>query len=100
MAAVEASMLTWQGRVALVTGAGGFVGGALVAELVGRGATVVTTIRDSSGTRLLDIEGLTEKIEIVRGSITDPGLVQRALNEYEVDSVFHLAAQAMVGVAN
>jgi CDP-glucose 4,6-dehydratase len=36
----------------------------------------------------------------VRGSITDFELVQRTINEYEVDSCFHLAAQAIVGAAN
>lgn len=90
----------WRGRTILVTGAGGFVGSALARELLERGAMVVGILRDSSGTRLLDALGLTSRLEIVRGTITEPGLVQRALNEYEVDSVFHLAAQAMVGVAN
>lgn len=96
----SASVFDWRGRVALVTGAGGFVGSALASTLVERGATVVVTVRDSSGTRLLDLQGLTDRVEVVRGNIIDPGLVQRAINEYEVDSVFHLAAQAMVGVAN
>jgi CDP-glucose 4,6-dehydratase len=36
----------------------------------------------------------------VRGSISDIALVERAINEYEVDTCFHLAAQAIVGAAN
>jgi len=90
----------WSGRVALVTGIGGFVGGGLAAELVKRGASVVGMLRDSSGLRQLEAIGIAGKVELVRGSITDPGLALRALNEYEVDTVFHLAAQALVGVAN
>jgi CDP-glucose 4,6-dehydratase len=90
----------WSGRCALVTGIGGFVGSQLAAELLERGASVVGVLRDSSGLRQLEAVGIAGRIEIVRGSITDPGLVLRALNEYEVDTVFHLAAQALVGVAN
>ncbi|HEV2952585.1 MAG TPA: GDP-mannose 4,6-dehydratase [Candidatus Dormibacteraeota bacterium] len=90
----------WNRRVALVTGVGGFVGSALAEGLLDRGATVVGIVRDAAGSRLLAELGLRDRIEVVYGSITDPGLVQRALNEYEIDSVFHLAAQAMVGVAN
>jgi len=91
---------TWLGRTVLVTGVGGFVGSGLAAELVGRGACVVGIVRDSQGLRLLHSRGLTNRLDIVRGSISEPGLVQRAINEYEVDTVFHLAAQAIVGVAN
>ena len=44
--------------------------------------------------------GLAGRVEIVDGDICDPGLIARALNEYDVDSVFHLAAQTLVGTAN
>src|SRR5207302_9280549 len=72
----------------------------LAAELIDRGASVVGILRDSSGLRQLEAVGIAGRVELVRGSIADPGLVLRALNEYEVDTVFHLAAQALVGVAN
>jgi CDP-glucose 4,6-dehydratase len=39
-------------------------------------------------------------VSTVRGDICEEGLVARALNEYEVSSVFHLAAQTLVGTAN
>ncbi|HEX2680760.1 MAG TPA: NAD-dependent epimerase/dehydratase family protein [Candidatus Dormibacteraeota bacterium] len=90
----------WTGRRVLVTGAGGFVGSALVDELLRRGANVLAIVRDAAGLRLLAILDIANQIDVVRGSITEPGLVQRALNEYDIDSVFHLAAQALVGVAN
>jgi CDP-glucose 4,6-dehydratase len=44
--------------------------------------------------------GLLDSIDIVRGSLTDYGLMERVLNEYEVEYCFHLAAQAIVGIAN
>ena len=93
-------MFNWTGRTALVTGIGGFVGSALASLLLELGATVVGILRDSAGSRLLQTLGLLDGIDVVRGNIAEAGLVQRVLNEYEVDSVFHLAAQAMVGVAN
>jgi CDP-glucose 4,6-dehydratase len=43
---------------------------------------------------------LNDKINIVRGDITDYPLLERSLNEYEVDTVFHLAAQTIVTIAN
>jgi CDP-glucose 4,6-dehydratase len=100
MSGSNLSKFSWSGCKVLVTGAGGFVGSALVAELLGLGADVVAVIRDAAGIRLLEILGMAHQIDVVRGSITEPGLIQRAFNEYDIDSVFHLAAQAMVGVAN
>lgn len=41
-----------------------------------------------------------QKINIVQGALEDLSVIERALGEYEIDTVFHLAAQAIVGVAN
>jgi CDP-glucose 4,6-dehydratase len=37
---------------------------------------------------------------VVRGDVRDPGTIERTLGEYEVETVFHLAAQTIVGIAN
>lgn len=37
---------------------------------------------------------------MVRGEVEDAVLLERILNEYEIDVVFHLAAQTIVGTAN
>lgn len=87
-------------RTVLVTGAGGFVASWVCNALVDAGATVVGIVRDSPGERLLDRHGIRERMSIVHGSIVDYATVERALNEYEVDTVLHLAAQAIVGAAN
>jgi len=90
----------WAGRVVLVTGVGGFIGSALATELLERGATVVGIVRDSAGMRMLETLAIHRRIDVVAGSVSDPGLVLRAINEYDVDTIFHLAAQTFVSVAN
>jgi CDP-glucose 4,6-dehydratase len=90
----------WSTRNVLVTGAGGFVGSWVAAALVEAGANVVAILRDSVGEKLLGQHSIRARMTILSGSIVDYGLVERALNEYEVDTCFHLAAQAIVGAAN
>jgi CDP-glucose 4,6-dehydratase len=41
-----------------------------------------------------------ERVKVVRGDICDAPLMERVLGEYEIDTVFHLAAQTIVGIAN
>ena len=90
----------WHGRSVLVTGGGGFVGSWLVRTLVERGAAVTVILRDQPGQSNLCLLGLASQISIAQGSITDYALVERTFNEYEIDTCFHLAAQAIVGAAN
>ncbi|MEE9296874.1 MAG: GDP-mannose 4,6-dehydratase [Phycisphaerae bacterium] len=90
----------WQGRAVLVTGATGFLGGWLVKDLCGRGASVVALIRDGTSASMLVREGWVQRINSVHGSLSDLDLLRRVMCEYEVRTVFHLAAQAIVGVAN
>ena len=85
----------------LVTGGRGFVGAWLCKALLQRGDRVVSfdqAAREGrpSALALLDIDG---KVEEVDGDLLDGGAVDRALAEHEVDTVFHLAAQTIVGTA-
>lgn len=89
----------WSQRSVLVTGATGFLGSWLVPALVRRGASVVALVRDGAPRSLLVRDGWLDRVETVRGSLTDEGLLRRALAEYSVETVFHLGAQALVGVA-
>lgn len=91
---------TWSGRNVLVTGAGGFVGSWLTAALVQRGAEVTVILRDAPVRSNFELLGLAARVNVVRGSVTDPGLVERVLGEYAIDTCFHLAAQAIVGTAH
>lgn len=90
----------WRDRPALVTGATGLVGGWLVRRLLEAGADVTCLVRDWVPRSLLLQSGLVDRVKLVRGDIAEQGLLERALNEHEIDTVFHLAAQTIVGIAN
>ncbi len=90
----------WQNRNVLVTGCTGFLGWWLTRGLVEQGAQVVGLIRDIVPKSPFYLKGLDKKISAVHGRVEDFDAVERAINEYEVDTVFHIAAQAIVGVAN
>lgn len=88
------------GRSVFVTGGYGLLGSWLVRALVERGDRVVVLQRDRTPRSALLLGDLERRIDVVHGDLNDPGLLARALGEYEVDSVFHLAAQTIVGTAN
>ena len=98
MADLELSQL--RGHAVLVTGAHGLLGAWLVKALLEAGAGVVTVRRDEPVRSSLELLRLAGEVATVRGDICEPGLVSRALAEYEVQSVFHLAAQTLVGTAS
>ncbi len=90
----------WRNRSVMVTGANGFVGSWVARALDERGARVVALVRDLPARGGLALQGLTGRVDTVTGSLTDHSVIERALNEYAVEFCFHLAAQAIVGVAN
>ncbi len=90
----------WEARNVFVTGAGGFVGSWLAHALVERRAQVTVILRDEPARSNFHLLGLETQVNVVRGSITDQALVERVINDYEIDTCFHLAAQAIVGAAN
>ncbi|MDP2342942.1 MAG: GDP-mannose 4,6-dehydratase [Deltaproteobacteria bacterium] len=90
----------WRDRRVLITGATGLVGGWLLRRLLDAGADVVCLVRDHAPKSLSATEGLLARSSVVRGDVCDQALLERALGEYEVATVFHLAAQTIVPIAN
>ncbi|OWK46307.1 UDP-glucose 4-epimerase [Fimbriiglobus ruber] len=90
----------WRDRRVFVTGCTGLVGSWTVRALLERGAHVVGLIRDQVAGSELRRAGLEGRIDVVRGSVENYELMERALGEYEVQTVLHLAAQTIVGIAN
>jgi CDP-glucose 4,6-dehydratase len=86
-------------RSVLVTGAYGLVGSWLCRALLDGGARVAVVQRDVPAGSALRLEGTEARCTVVRGDVRDLELVERALAEEEVDTVFHLAAQTIVGTA-
>ena len=90
----------WKYKNVFVTGATGLLGSWLIEELLKQSANIVCLVRDwVPGSRLIT-SGFLDRTNVVRGDLEDYPLLLRTLNEYEIDSVFHLGAQTIVGVSS
>lgn len=94
---------SWRGKRVFITGATGLLGSHLTRALAHKGADVVAVVRDEQPRSLFYSNDpawrLENKVTRVYGDIMDYEFVKRAINEYEIDTVFHLAAQTIVGTA-
>jgi CDP-glucose 4,6-dehydratase len=91
--------VSWTARRVFVTGATGIVGSWLVKRLLGEGAYVVALVRDWDPQSELIRSGDVARTSVVSGRLEDYGAIERAINEHEVDTVFHLGAQPIVTTA-
>ncbi|MDQ2900199.1 MAG: GDP-mannose 4,6-dehydratase [Acidobacteriota bacterium] len=92
-------MSYWRSKRVLVTGATGLVGSWLVKKLLERDAAVVAFIRDCDPQSELVRGGWLNRISVVNGSLENYRDVERAICDHEIDTVFHLGAQTIVGTA-
>jgi len=90
----------WRDRSTFVTGGTGLVGGWLVRRLIELEANVVCLVRDWIPQSELVRAHLIDQVKVVRGDVRDQPLLERIIGEHEVDTVIHLAAQTIVGIAN
>lgn len=97
---LAASRRFWSDRPTLVTGGTGLVGSWVVRRLLSLGASVVCVVRDWVPHSELVRSGLIESTTVVRGDVRHQGFLERVLGEHEIDTVLHLAAQTIVGIAN
>jgi CDP-glucose 4,6-dehydratase len=88
------------GSTVLVTGAQGFIGSWVAERLLDEGARVVVPRRDCEPDSRFRMEGIEERCTVVLADVEDHAALTRILNEHGVDTVFHLAAQTIVGTAN
>jgi len=97
MTAVETGF--WRDRPTLVTGATGLVGSWVVKRLRELRADVVCLVRDWVPQSELVRSHQIDQVKVVRGDVRDQAMLERALGEYEIDTVLHLAAQTIVPIA-
>jgi len=90
----------WKNKNVFITGATGFLGSWLTKYLLERNSNITALVRDWVPKSKLISDNSINKINIVRGNIEDYLLLERIINEYEIDTVFHIAAQTIVGIAN
>ena len=90
----------WLDRPVLITGGTGLLGGWLVKKLEACGADTTCLVRDWVPRSELVRNGLFSDVKVVRGDIRNIEVIDRTLSEYEIDTVFHLAAQTIVTIAN
>jgi CDP-glucose 4,6-dehydratase len=90
----------WLDRPVFVTGCAGLLGSWLTIALVEARANVVGLIRDAVPFSYLRRSGYQDRIVVVHGDVTDYACMERVLAEHEIDTIFHLAAQTIVPIAN
>jgi CDP-glucose 4,6-dehydratase len=100
MAGMGLNASFWRDRPTLVTGATGLVGSWLAKRLRSAGANVVALVRDWVPASEAVRSGVLDRVTVVRGDVRDQALMERTLGEFEIDTVIHLAAQTIVGIAN
>ena len=93
-------MSFWDSKNVFLTGCTGFLGSYLAKELVNQGANVTGLVRDKVPKSNLYTGEEYKKINVVWGAVEDEPLLERIMGEYEIDTVFHIAAQAIVGISN
>ncbi len=89
----------WDARRVLVTGASGIIGSWLAKDLVAEGADVVVLVLDADEQSELYRSGAIRQMTVVNGALEDFWTVERVINRYDVDTIFHLGAQTLVGAA-
>jgi CDP-glucose 4,6-dehydratase len=89
----------WRDRPVLVTGGTGFIGSRLTERLVELGARVVCLSRGQLASSALLRSPVAERVALVRCDVRDGDTLLSVLRKHEIDTVMHLAAQAILGVA-
>ena len=89
----------WKDKNVLITGCTGFLG-SWITQALAQEANVIGLVRDIVPKSRLTRENIVNKITVVNGTVIDYNTIGRIINEYEIEVVFHIAAQTIVEIAN
>ena len=89
----------WYGKRVLVTGGDGFVASSLTDALIRRGAIVTITVRHSRPAPTYTLLDFDSRPDVEVCEMDDFTHVQRVCDRHQIDTIFHLAASAIVGDA-
>lgn len=90
----------WLGRQCLVTGGSGFGGSHLCESLLALGARVHILDRWLPRNSYLVLANIAPQVNYIQGDIRDIDLLRLTLQRFEINTVFHLAAQPIVPISN
>lgn len=90
----------WKNKIIFITGANGFLGSHLTCEALARKAKVIALIKEEIPLSLFSIENLNKKVKLLKGDLKDSHLINAVFKENKIDLCLHVAAQAIVGIAN
>ncbi len=95
----------WKNKNVFITGATGLLGSWLTKLMVDEKANVVALNRDIAPKSILwssskEFSYIKDELNVIYGCLEDYQLLERVLNEYEIEIIFHLGAQTIVGTAN
>jgi len=89
----------WKDKNVFITGGAGFIGTWIIKELVDKGAEVYCLVKEMPKESNFTGLGLDKKVSLIYGDILDINSLKLFFEKYNIDSVFHLAAQPLVQLA-
>jgi len=90
----------WDARPCLVTGGAGFGGAHLCEQLLKRRAKVYIYDQWFPSNSYLRFAGLSDRVNFIQGDIRNLQFLKLIMERFEINTVFHLAAQPIVPLSN
>ncbi|CAN5305186.1 GDP-mannose 4,6-dehydratase [soil metagenome] len=87
--------INWVGKKVLVTGANGFLASWIVKKLIEKKANITSLVYEQIPFSMFDLDGFKKLTKVIHGDILDFPMLQKLIQEQEIEMVFHVGAQAI-----